>query len=99
VAVKASFLIKVALPKHLSQFRVFVVLVVAVGYTTNDVVYRWNTARQVAIAEDMKLSQFDLIATPSANQTDILQSGRTGVALCAICKYSCNMTEHTARCV
>ncbi|GFG34073.1 hypothetical protein Cfor_01961, partial [Coptotermes formosanus] len=49
------------------------------GYTTNDVVYRWNTARQVAIAEDMKLSQFDLIATPSANQTDILQSDSSSV--------------------
>jgi gamma-aminobutyric acid receptor subunit alpha len=40
------------------------------------VLYRWNTARQVAIAEDMKLSQFDLIETPSANQTDVMQSGR-----------------------
>ncbi|PNF27091.1 hypothetical protein B7P43_G08556 [Cryptotermes secundus] len=45
------------------------------GYTTNDVVYRWNVARKVDIAVDMKLSQFDLIATPSANQTDALQSG------------------------
>ncbi|XP_069677742.1 gamma-aminobutyric acid receptor alpha-like [Periplaneta americana] len=58
------------------------------GYTTNDVVYRWNKARQVAIAEDMKLSQFDLIATPSANQTDVLQSGSSDVALCTICEYS-----------
>ncbi|XP_046993798.1 gamma-aminobutyric acid receptor alpha-like [Schistocerca americana] len=44
------------------------------GYTTTDVVYRWNRQRTVAIAEDMKLSQFDLIATPSANQTDVLKS-------------------------
>jgi gamma-aminobutyric acid receptor subunit alpha len=58
------------------------------------VLYRWNRARQVAIAEDMKLSQFDLIATPSANQTDVLQSGRTGVALCTICKYSFDMTKY-----
>lgn len=43
---------------------------VLVGYTTEDVVYRWNANRQVAIAEDMKLSQFDLIANPSANHTD-----------------------------
>lgn len=42
----------------------------SVGYTNHDVIYRWNTARQVAIAEDMKLSQFDLIATPAANHTD-----------------------------
>lgn len=41
-----------------------------VGYTTRDVVYRWNPARQVAIAEDMKLSQFDLVDCPSGNTTD-----------------------------
>nr|CAD7457155.1 unnamed protein product [Timema tahoe] len=53
----------------------------AVGYTVGDVVYRWNKARQVAIAEDMKLSQFDLIATPSANQTDQLKSGEYSMLL------------------
>nr|XP_012149539.1 PREDICTED: gamma-aminobutyric acid receptor alpha-like [Megachile rotundata] len=37
------------------------------GYTKRDVVYKWNSARQVAIAEDMKLSQFDLVANPTAN--------------------------------
>lgn len=41
-----------------------------VGYTTRDVVYKWNNARQVAIAEDMKLSQFDLVANPTANQSN-----------------------------
>nr|CAD7412044.1 unnamed protein product [Timema cristinae] len=51
------------------------------GYTVGDVVYRWNKARQVAIAEDMKLSQFDLIATPSANQTDQLKSGEYSMLL------------------
>ncbi|EEB20448.1 Gaba-gated chloride channel, putative [Pediculus humanus corporis] len=40
------------------------------GYTTNDVVYKWNSQRQIVIAEDMKLSQFDLIANISANETD-----------------------------
>jgi hypothetical protein len=55
------------------------------------VIYRWNVARKVDIAVDMKLSQFDLIVTPSANQTDALQSGRTGLALCTICKY-CNIS-------
>jgi gamma-aminobutyric acid receptor subunit alpha len=73
------------------------VVIVAVGYTSNDVLYRWNAARQIAIAEDMKLSQFDLIGTPSANETDILQSGRTGVALCTICKYYYNMAEYIHR--
>lgn len=46
------------------------ICVFQVGYTTEDLVYRWNAQRQVAIAEDMKLSQFDLIANPSANHTD-----------------------------
>ncbi|XP_059609096.1 gamma-aminobutyric acid receptor alpha-like [Phlebotomus argentipes] len=40
------------------------------GYTTTDVVYRWNQKRQVAIAEDMKLSQFDLVDCPAENVTD-----------------------------
>ncbi|KAL1509560.1 hypothetical protein ABEB36_004274 [Hypothenemus hampei] len=44
------------------------------GYTKKDVLYRWNMARQVAIAEDMKLSQFDLIDTPAGNQTDAIFS-------------------------
>ncbi|CAG9835258.1 unnamed protein product [Diabrotica balteata] len=39
------------------------------GYTKKDVLYRWNYARQVAIADDMKLSQFDLIGTPSGNNS------------------------------
>lgn len=47
-----------------------------VGYTTSDILYRWNRARQaVAIAEDMKLSQFDLVDCPASNVTDqIFQS-------------------------
>ncbi|XP_015834304.1 GABA-gated ion channel isoform X1 [Tribolium castaneum] len=47
------------------------------GYTAQDVLYRWNAARQVAIAEDMKLSQFDLIATPAANHTDTIVNSDT----------------------
>ncbi|XP_049825678.1 gamma-aminobutyric acid receptor alpha-like [Aethina tumida] len=47
------------------------------GYTNQDVIYKWNQHRQVAIAEDMKLSQFDLIATPAANNTDTLPNSDT----------------------
>ncbi|KAH0811082.1 hypothetical protein MTP99_011533 [Tenebrio molitor] len=47
------------------------------GYTAQDVLYRWNKARQVAIADDMKLSQFDLIATPAANHTDTIVNSDT----------------------
>lgn len=57
------------------RLNVYVACAVTVGYTVRDVVYVWNGMRQVAIADDMKLSQFDLIATPAANQTDLLQSG------------------------
>ncbi|XP_030372009.1 gamma-aminobutyric acid receptor alpha-like [Scaptodrosophila lebanonensis] len=43
------------------------------GYTTADVIYRWNKERPaVAIAEDMKLSQFDLVDCPAGNLTDIV---------------------------
>ncbi|CAB3370465.1 gamma-aminobutyric acid receptor alpha-like isoform X2 [Cloeon dipterum] len=51
------------------------------GYTTQDVLYQWNSARKVSIAEDMKLSQFDLIATPAANQTDIVKAGEYSMLL------------------
>ncbi|XP_055593191.1 gamma-aminobutyric acid receptor alpha-like [Uranotaenia lowii] len=41
------------------------------GYTSNDVMYRWNGNRSaVTIAEDMKLSQFDLVDCPAGNVTD-----------------------------
>ena len=39
------------------------------GYTSQDVSYNWTTGRGVNIASDMKLSQFDLIATPTGNET------------------------------
>ncbi|XP_065362167.1 gamma-aminobutyric acid receptor alpha-like [Calliphora vicina] len=43
------------------------------GYTTADVIYRWNKERPaVAIAEDMKLSQFDLVDCPAGNITDVV---------------------------
>ncbi|XP_059216610.1 gamma-aminobutyric acid receptor alpha-like isoform X2 [Stomoxys calcitrans] len=43
------------------------------GYTTSDVIYRWNNERPaVAIAEDMKLSQFDLVDCPAGNLTDVV---------------------------
>ena len=59
-----------------------------VGYSIRDVLYRWNAARQIAIADDMKLSQFDLIATPAGNRTDILKSGR-------LCSWNCDATTVT----
>ncbi|XP_058832240.1 gamma-aminobutyric acid receptor alpha-like [Topomyia yanbarensis] len=41
------------------------------GYSSHDVLYRWNSDRSaVAIAEDMKLSQFDLVDCPAGNVTD-----------------------------
>lgn len=43
------------------------ILLIAVGYTKRDVIYKWNSDRQVAIADDMKLSQSDLVANPTAN--------------------------------
>ena len=46
-----------------------------VGYTADDVSYRWTTGRGVNIASDMKLSQFDLISTPTGNETTYRSKG------------------------
>lgn len=40
-----------------------------VGYTTSDVLYRWNANRGVVISEDLRMSQFDLIDVPSSNES------------------------------
>ena len=45
------------------------------GYTTVDVFYKWTTGRGVNIAHDMKMSQFDLISTPTHNDTFFLNNG------------------------
>merc|ERR1719422_1221798 len=45
------------------------------GYTKNDLVYQWTAGRGVNIASDMKLSQFDLISTPTGNETVRLNHG------------------------
>lgn len=45
------------------------------GYTADDVSYRWTTGRGVNIASDMKLSQFDLISTPTGNETTYRSKG------------------------
>lgn len=59
------------------RWRITIIMIIiwrmAVGYTNTDVIYKWNGARQaVAIAEDMKLSQFDLVDCPAANLTDTI---------------------------
>ncbi|KAK4315664.1 hypothetical protein Pmani_013127 [Petrolisthes manimaculis] len=46
------------------------------AYTTRDVMYQWNKARQVVIASDLMLSQFDIIATPSGFENTTRISGR-----------------------
>ena len=43
-------------------------ITLSVGYTTRDVLYRWNP-RAVAISEDLRMSQFDLIDVPSSNES------------------------------
>ncbi|KAH9383455.1 hypothetical protein HPB48_024964 [Haemaphysalis longicornis] len=40
------------------------------GYPAKDVMFRWNPKRRVVIASDMKLNQFDLVRTPTDNQSD-----------------------------
>ncbi|XP_076347804.1 gamma-aminobutyric acid receptor alpha-like isoform X2 [Tachypleus tridentatus] len=43
------------------------------AYSTTNVMYQWNPVRKVVIHPDMKMSQFDLIHTPSGNTTDRLR--------------------------
>ena len=46
-----------------------------VGYSASDLMYQWTAGRGVNIASDMKLSQFDLISTPTGNETVRLNHG------------------------
>ena len=48
---------------------------ISVGYNSNDLIYQWTAGRGVNIASDMKLSQFDLISTPTGNETHFLNHG------------------------
>ncbi|XP_052132513.1 gamma-aminobutyric acid receptor alpha-like [Frankliniella occidentalis] len=77
--------IKAGCPMHLDNFPMDIqkcpLKFGSFGYTTRDVLYRWNTNRQVAIADDMKLSQFDLIGNPTNNQTDVLKTGEHSMLL------------------
>ena len=47
-----------------------------VGYSKDDVEYRWTKGRGVNIASDMKMSQFDLIKTPTGNATVEVNKGK-----------------------
>ena len=46
-----------------------------VGYTRSDLLYQWTAGRGVNIASDMKLSQFDLISTPTGTETTLRNRG------------------------
>ena len=50
-------------------------MVLSVGYASSDLTYQWTAGRGVNIASDMKLSQFDLISTPTGNETMYLNHG------------------------
>ena len=47
-----------------------------VAYTNSDLTYQWTAGRGVTIASDMKLSQFDLISTPTGNETMTINHGK-----------------------
>ncbi|GBM74175.1 hypothetical protein AVEN_188174-1 [Araneus ventricosus] len=47
----------------------------AVGYSDRDIQYKWNPARSVVIASDMKLSMFDVTDTPTGNLTEEQRKG------------------------
>ena len=62
----------VCVPKQ----KIYYVCVLLVGYSKDDVEYRWTKGRGVNIASDMKLSQFDLIKTPTGNATIEVNKGK-----------------------
>ncbi|CAH1102402.1 unnamed protein product [Psylliodes chrysocephalus] len=64
------------------------------GYTNLDLIYRWNKARQVAIADDMKLSQFDLIATPAGNNTINIFNSETNSVEYSMLLVSFHLQRH-----
>ena len=49
---------------------------ILVGYTTEDVLYKWTSGRGVNVASDIKLSQFDLMQTPTGNLTTYVNKGK-----------------------
>jgi hypothetical protein len=55
----------------------YFIYLITVGYTTKDVLYRWNS-RAVAISDDLRMSQFDLIDVPSSNESLRLGDERHG---------------------
>lgn len=63
-----------------------------VGYTNSDVIYKWkNPQKAVEIADDMKLSQFDLVDCPAGNMTDKIGHNKDGqdmlIPVPYVCKY------------
>ena len=54
----------------------------SVGYSKDDVEYRWTKGRGVNIASDMKMSQFDLIKTPTGNATVEVNKGKVFILTC-----------------
>lgn len=56
-------------------------IIISVGYTIKDVQYRWNS-RAVAISEDLRMSQFDLIDVPSSNESITVGSENVGASVC-----------------
>ena len=58
---------------------IYPLFVFLVGYSNDDVEYRWTKGRGVNIASDMKLSQFDLIKTPTGNATIEVNKGTSKI--------------------
>ncbi|CRL07692.1 CLUMA_CG020649, isoform A [Clunio marinus] len=76
--------IKAACPMNLENFPMDVqrcpLKLGSFGYTTSDVLYRWNS-RAVAISDDLRMSQFDLIDVPSSNQSISVGKNEKSIAL------------------
>ena len=60
---------------------------ISVAYSTDDVVYEWRFGADtsVEIADDMRLSQFDLLHTRSYNGTAMFKGGKTTITQTCLC--------------
>ncbi|GFU53517.1 transposable element Tcb2 transposase [Trichonephila clavipes] len=53
----------------------------AIGYSDRDIQYKWNPARSVVIASDMKLSMFDVTDTPTGNFSENRRKAKVAPAI------------------
>ena len=65
-------------------------LIIQVGYTVQDVVYRWTEGDGCNVEPDMELSQFDLMKNPPDINTTKMIMNKGNIYY--LCKVNCKKT-------